>query len=212
MNEIIQVPFPTNQYYQEEHAKKQVYLHHTASGDGADGDIRTWNGDAVRVATCVIIERDGTIKQAFSSKYWAFHLGLQQAAFTKYKVPYQSLDKISIAIEIDSWGFLTKRGDSYYSWAGTKVPLENVEILPHPFRGQQYFEKYTDAQIGAVKKLLIMWNEKYGIPLDYRADMFDISLDALSGKSGVYSHTSVRADKIDIFNCPRMITMLKSLV
>lgn len=211
MNEIIQMPFPANQYYQDIHDKSQVYLHHTASGDGADGDINTWKGDKVRVATCVVIDRDGTIRQVFSSKYWAFHLGLKQDMFTKFNVPYRQIDKFSIGIEIDSWGFLTKRGEAYYSWAGTRVPEERVQKFNTPFRGQQFFERYTDEQISAVKKLLLLWKDKYNIPLDYKSDMWDVSKDALSGKKGVYTHCSVRQDKIDCYPSERMIAMLKSL-
>ena len=70
-----------NDYYRQVFPKSQVYLHHTA-GTGQGQDVyRWWGSDKPRVATCVIIDRDGTIKQGFSSKYWAYHLGLSNRHF-----------------------------------------------------------------------------------------------------------------------------------
>lgn len=42
-------------------------------------------------------------------------------------------------------------------------------------------------------------------------DMWEVSTDALKGVAGVYTHNSVRKDKIDIFPQPEMIQMLKGL-
>jgi len=57
----------------------------------------------------------------------------------------------------------------------------------------------------------VFWNEKYKIPLDYNPTMFDVSQEALSGKAGIWSHTSFRKDKSDIHPQPELIQMLKSL-
>jgi hypothetical protein len=41
--------------------------------------------------------------------------------------------------------------------------------------------------------------------------MFDVSKEALSGESGIWSHTSFRSDKSDIHPQGELIKMLKSL-
>ena len=67
-------PFPENKYFKEEFNKTQVILHHTVSGPGIDGDVNTWINSKDRVATAIIIARDGTPYNLFPSKYWAYHL------------------------------------------------------------------------------------------------------------------------------------------
>jgi hypothetical protein len=62
-----------------------------------------------------------------------------------------------------------------------------------------------------VRKLLIFWNERYGIPLDYNQDMWALSSKALSGQDGVWTHVSFREDKSDCHPQPELIEMLKSL-
>jgi len=107
---IKQVAFPANQYIQEEPPKKQIYLHHTAGNASGEQVFKAWESNAERIATCVAISGkgancvDGQIIQGFSSKHWAYHLGLQESTFQKHGVPYKSLDKLSIGIEICNWG------------------------------------------------------------------------------------------------------------
>jgi hypothetical protein len=84
-------------------------------------------------------------------------------------------------------------------------------MFDEPYNGSRFFEKYTDEQIKATEELLVLWRDRYGIPITYNEDMWEISKNALSGKSGVWSHTSVRNDKSDIMPQPEMVQMLKSL-
>jgi hypothetical protein len=214
---IRQVPFKESQYIKEEHPKKQIYLHHTAGNANGDNVYKHWEGTPVRVATCVTISgigrgcTDGEIVQGFSSKYWAFHLGLQEATFQKFGVKYKSLDRISIGIEICNWGYLTLKDGKYYNYVGGVVPESQVIKLAKKYKGKQYFHNYTDAQIESVRQLLLLWKERYGIPLKYNEDIWDICPRALNGDKGVFTHNSVRMDKIDIYPHPKMIDMLKSL-
>ena len=207
---IKQVAF--SDYYKEVTAKKQIYLHHTAGSGKGDNVFGTWERDKQgRIGTCVVIGRDGTIYQGFKSEFWAYHLGLSSDPFRKNGLPYQHLDKISIGIEIVNWGFLTKKGDKFYSYAGTEVPKDEVTTLSKPFKGQKYFQSYTDEQINAVCELLKLWETKYKIDISYKDDIWDVTKRALSGENGVFTHNSVRSDKSDVFPCPRLIEALKSL-
>jgi hypothetical protein len=214
---IKQIAFPASQYMQDVFPKKQIYLHHTAGNANAEQVFKGWAANTERIATCVSISGkgtatiDGQIVQGFSSKFWAYHLGLKQDIFTKHKVPYQSLDKISIGIEICCWGQLTLKDGKFYNYVNREVPADQVCELEKPFKGYKYFHNYTDAQIESTKELLLLWKEKYGIPLEYNEDIWDITPRALKGEPGVYTHNSVRKDKVDVYPHPKLIEMLKSL-
>tara|TARA_R110000868_G_scaffold112799_1_gene303383 strand:- start:364 stop:993 length:630 start_codon:yes stop_codon:yes gene_type:complete len=206
---IKQVEF-TN-YKNEVTDKFQIYLHHTAGGPNAENVFKYWQSDATPVATCVVIARDGQILQGFPSEKWAYHLGLSNQAFANNKLPYRNLDKNSIGIEICAWGGLTKKGDKYYNYVNGEVPQIDVSELQTEFKGYKYYHKYTDAQINSVKMLLLLWNDKYNIPITYNESMWAICKDALQGKPGLYTHVSVRNDKSDCWPQPELIAMLKSL-
>lgn len=218
--DIIVTEFPKTQFIEDETQKSQIYLHHTAGNSDPFGVYRDWSSNKERIATCVTIGGkpkkndlffDGEIVQGYSSRYWAYHLGLRESTFHNFNLPYKSLDRLSIGIEICNWGHLTRKDGRFYSWAKTVVPDENVIELSAPFRGFKFFHNYTDAQIVSVEKLLRYWNTKYNIPLKYNEDIFEVNARALKGESGVFTHCSVRYDKIDIYPHPKMIEMLKSL-
>lgn len=204
---IKQVAF--KDYYRQAFPKTQVYLHHTA-GTGQGQDVyRWWGSDKPRVATCVIIDRDGTIKQGFSSKYWAYHLGLGNKHFKAQGLTYRNLDKTSIGIELIAWGQLTKKKDKFYNYVGGEV--EEVTTLKKAHRGFKHYHSYTEAQIQSVVDLLKLWNERYGIDISYKSDIWDITPRALKGENGVFTHCSVRPDKYDVFPQPELIDALKTL-
>ncbi len=227
LNKIVQVNFPANQYVQEETKKTQIYLHHTVSPQNDSmGDINYWQSNSERVATHIIIQGDGTPYQLFSTKYWGYHLGLDNDNFNPYGLPYKQLDKISIGVEIDSWGGLCKYTNGLWypaKWDNILkkmvanvslkfIPQDQVWIAPAGgFRGFAGFQKYTTAQIETLRQLLIYWKEKWEIPLKYSYSIFDIDTEALKGTPGVYTHCSVRKDKSDCFPQPELIAMLKML-
>lgn len=215
LNEIITVKFPTDQYIRTAQKKKQIVLHHTVSGQGVEGDISWWRQTASRIGTAIIIGWEGKIYQCFSTKYWAYHLGLKTSNNKK-------LNQESIGIEIDAWGGLVKSGDSWYpaKWdvvrkkmvANTRLgKVDNVQEYEEGYRGFYGYEKYTDAQIESLRKLLVFLGKKYSIPLDYNEEMWYLSSEALEGKSGVWTHTSFRSDKSDCHPDEGLVKMLKEL-
>jgi hypothetical protein len=220
-SKIKQVPMKESQYIKEVTEKKQIVLHHTAGNSSGVGTIKMWDADdRGRIATCVTISGkgqskdtyDGEICQAFSSKYWGYHLGLKRDIFKAKGVPYKSLDPHAIGIEICSWGPLDKVNGKFYNYVDREVPADQVTELATPYKGYKYYHRYTDAQIESVKQLLTYWKNLYGIDITYREeDMWTISTRALKGEGGVFTHNSYRKDKSDIHPCPRMIAMLKSL-
>jgi len=233
---IVAVDFPDNKFYPNEYPKKIIVLHHTVSGPGIRGDIQHWLSLTDRIATCIIIDDKGVANQCFSSKYWAHHLGikssyLQAQGFTDWTTRNVELNRSSIAIEIDNWGglvqgdgaskqfglksdgtpnmILTEAG-KFYAAYGNKVDCV-VQEYTEPFRGYKFYEKYSDAQIKTIGELLLLWHIKYGIPLDYHDDMWDISKRALGGEPGIWTHVNYRTDKSDCHPQPELIEMLKTL-
>jgi hypothetical protein len=217
---IKQVPMSESQYIKETTIKKQIVLHHTAGNSSGVATINSWNkDDRGKVATCVTVSGkgkskdtyDGEICQAFSSKYWAYHLGLKSDIFKSKGVPYKSIDPIAIGIEICNWGPLDKVGEKFYNYVDREVSIDQVCELDKPYKGHKYYHAYTDAQIESVRQLLVYWNDVYDIDIEYKEDIWDICARALKGESGVFTHNSYRKDKTDVSPQPKLINMLKNL-
>jgi hypothetical protein len=218
---IIKPAFADAQFIKTETKKVQLYLHHTAGSPTGLGVASYWASNGDRIATSYVItgnvkstakEKDGDIIECFDSKYWAYHLGLKQDLFTANKITYQSLDKISVGIEVCNWGQLTKQSDgTFKNYVGGVVPASEVTELATPFKGYKYFHSYTDKQIAALKELILFVCEKHGISKVYNEDIFRITTRALKGENGIFTHNSVRTDKVDMYPHPKLIEMLKSL-
>ncbi len=212
---IRSAPFPfTQETWNRPKTPTQICLHHTASGPGVDGDINWWKQDGTQVSTPLIVGRDGIAVQIYPSARWAYTLGLNHA----YR---GAVEAATIGLEIDTWGWLTKdKAGKFWAWpkdaAGkftVEIPASEVCDLGKPWKGMQYFHKYTPEQIETTRLLLIHWNAVYGIPLKYReAEMWQLSQNAIYAKApGIYTHASFREDKWDIHPQPDMVAMLKGL-
>lgn len=208
---IVKLDFPEDQYRKVQTDKVQITLHHTVSGNNAEGVANWWKSNPERVATCMIIDKQGIPYQLFSSKYFGYHLGVKTKTFMTHNIPYLPLDQMSIAVELISWGGITKKDNKYYNVYAGEIKESDVIELDKEYRGFKYYDKYTDAQIKTLKELLVYWGGVYNIPLTYHENMFDFNLDSLKGTHGIWSHTSYREDKSDIYPDPKMIEMLKSL-
>ena len=215
--EITLVDFPENQYYKIQFPKNQIYLHHTAGNADAKNVFHGWKNDVGLIGTCVSISGkgkniiDGEIVQGFSSKFWAYHLGVKTKYFQAMKLPYKELDKISVGIEICNWGQLTLKNGKFYNYVNREIAANEVCELVTPHRGYKYYHNYTDAQIESTRQLLLYWGELYNIPLTYNEDIWNLTPRAYKGEAGVFTHNSVRPDKVDVYPHPKLIEMLKSL-
>ncbi len=87
---LTQTVFSANQYIAEEHPKKQIYIHHTAGSADPFAVFKVWENNPEKIATCVTVGGkptktakwiDGEVVQGFSSKHWAYHLGLKESTF-----------------------------------------------------------------------------------------------------------------------------------
>lgn len=219
MKELIikEIPFTSSQYYPEIQTKNQIVLHHTVSDPTSPlGDVNSWLSDNQRVATYAILGYDGTLYKCFKSNHWGHHLGIKQIdlkrlGFKDYLFRNELLNKHSIAIEIDAWGGLTKQGNKFLNAYGKPIS-DKLEVADCNWRGYTHFQKYSDAQIEALEFLLPIIMEANKIPNHGLKDgNFGVSMDALSGVPGIYSHSNYRADKSDLYPDERIIKLLNSL-
>ena len=208
---IVQSRLKSTQYFQEETPKNQIYLHHTAGNGNAVGVAKYWDSTKDRIATAFVIGNSGTIVQCFSSREWAYHLGLKNAPFSNMGLPYKALDKNSVGIEVCNWGMLKEKGGRFYNYVGGLVDPSEVTELDKPFKGYKFWHKYTDKQIESLRQLVVYLCEAYNIPREYNEDIWDLSKRAMKGEDGIFTHNSVRKDKSDMYPCPRVIEMLKNL-
>jgi len=198
------------QYIKRVTEKKQIYLHFTAGGPNAKNVINYWDSNQTRVATAFVVDGGGSIFECFNPDYWSYHLGV--------KGTRGRLDKASVGIEICSYGPLKLKNGEYYAWPGNyskkKIPASEVYTLPRGFRGFQYFHAFNDGQIATTEKLCEYLIEKYKIPVQYEFDYtwFDYNEEVVRNTTpGIWSHTTVRKDKFDLYPDHRVLEMLNRL-
>ena len=211
IQKIVQKRLSKGQFFEEPSDKTQIYLHHTAGNGNAEGVSRYWNSNDSQIATAFVVGENGTIVQCFSSKHWAWHLGIDSQDFATRKLPYKNLNKLSVGIEVCNWGMLKEKNGKFYNYVGGEINPSYVTTLETPYKGYKHWYKYTDAQIEATRQLVTYLCEIYDIPKDYRKEIWSLDNEAFKGTKGIYTHNSVRKDKADIYPCPRMIKMLQSL-
>jgi N-acetyl-anhydromuramyl-L-alanine amidase AmpD len=211
IQKIVQCRLKDGQYFAEQSEKKQIYLHHTAGNGNAEGVSRFWNSNDSQIATAFVIGENGTIVQCFSSKHWAWHLGIDSQDFATRGLPYKNLNKLSVGIEVCNWGMLKEKNGKFFNYVGGEINPSYVTTLDTAYKGYKHWYKYTDAQIESLRQLVVYLCETYDIPKTYRKEIFDLDNEAFKGSKGIFTHNSVRKDKADIYPCPRMIKMLESL-
>ncbi len=211
IQKIVQKRLSKGQFFEEASDKTQIYLHHTAGNGNAEGVSRYWNSNDSQIATAFVVGENGTIVQCFSSKHWAWHLGIDSQDFATRGLPYKNLNKLSVGIEVCNWGMLKEKNGKFYNYVGGEINPSYVTTLETPYKGYKHWYKYTDAQIEATRQLVVYLCETYDIPKAYRKEIWSLDNEAFKGTKGIYTHNSVRKDKADIYPCPRMIKMLQSL-
>ena len=193
------LPLKTDQYYQSLYKKTHIVLHHTAGGSAASS-LAHWASNPEHIATPYIIDRDGTIFECYDPSMWAYHLGVKGMT---------SLEKASIGIEICSYGSLAVKSGKFYTYTGKEISAEKTSLVT--FRGQTVWEAYTKEQIAALKVLLPYLIDRFKIPIQAdRKNFFDYQ-DPTKLPPGIWSHTTVRKDKTDIFPQKEIVDLVYNL-
>ena len=212
--------FPLNKiYYDGPTNKTQIYIHHTAGATKSPGrTVAGWNKRSDHVATHYITNNLGDVEQLYADEAWANHLGIPGSTFKTYGVRYQNLNQISLGIEMQSYGWCKLKGGKYITAYKNSIPANSVGRPVDKngnfttYKGYKYYQRYNDQHIENVKQILLRWMAKYNIPFKYDYNiLFTQNRVPLTGKSGIYTHNSVRKDKFDVFPQKELIDMLKSI-
>lgn len=232
---VNQLMLDKDEYFPMLQNKRWIIIHHTAGNSDPFAVVKNWNNDdRGRIATEYVIGgkssngndiNDGVIVKCMQTGSYAYHLGNNGNS---------KLHPESIGIEICNWGWLTKGGykvkgkwvakkeSSFYNYVGGEVPVDQVADLGYEFRGFQFWHKYTDKQLEALKALLDKLlvenkgiNQKGGLSkwlnTETPAKAFEYKEIAFSGKeSGIFTHTNIRTDKFDCYPYQPLVDLLKS--
>jgi N-acetyl-anhydromuramyl-L-alanine amidase AmpD len=181
------IDFPEREYIQEKIKKELIVLHHTVSSSG-DSSINWWKADegGMRVAVAFVVEKDGTIKQLFDERYWAYHLG---------KGTTKLHNQRSIGIEIVNEGPLEEKPGEGFFWFDGRARWTGAPYY-HNWRGEFIWAPYPKLQFDAVVELCDELCKRYDIPKDVLTDyQFKQSYRV---HNGIASHHNLRIDKTDV--------------
>lgn len=200
-----------NQFIKQVFDKTQIFLHYTAGGPSAKNVIEYWNNDEPRIATAYLIDGNNAgIYECFNPDYWSYHLGIKG---TKGR-----LDKSSIGIETCAYGPLVEKNGKFYAWpknySSVVIPQDRVCSLERDFRGFHHYHAFSDEQIITLESLISTLIVKYQIPIQKSFDLtwFDYNESVIKNTTpGIWSHTTVRKDKYDLYPDMRIINMLNRL-
>lgn len=223
----IKVDFlPESEYIGEEVAKQTIVIHHTA-GPSLRSAIDWWKSDPRRVATHYIIDRNGEIVQVLPEKCWAYQ-GLAPKGASREHI--RRLEAQAVGIELVAWGKLDEFGKT---WTGAIVPKDRIATLIPNWRGEQWFERYTDEQLRALgwlikeiakrNRIVLLTDEtareivRRGTKEDkftrefIRQYFFSVSKRACEGAMGLWGHCSYTDAKTDPFPQYELVSLLFSL-
>ena len=209
---------PVGTYFPGPVKKQWIFLHHTAGWENPYQVADMWARDnRGNVATEFILggqsvrnsntKFDGELIQCFPEGGYGWHTGTGNSV----------MHRNSVGIEVCCMGQIVN-GKTY---VGTPADPNQIVKLAKPFRGFQFWHKYSDAQITALKQWILFVAERYDIDptvglVEYikakGADGFDVlDLARANSTPGMYSHTNVLRGKVDMFPQQELIDMLLSL-
>ena len=195
-----------------------VFLHHTAGWHNPFRTVDHWGRDnRGKVATEFVLggqsikgdddQHDGVLVQCTPQGGWGWHLGTGRS----------HMHQNSVGIEVNNFGWI-KDGKTY---AGTRADRSQIVVLSKPFRGYSTWHIYSDKQIEVLRDWILWIGERDGIDIreglpklikSIGADAFEYIQDVRDGKlKGLWTHTNVRKDKVDMFPQPELMDMLVSL-
>ena len=195
-----------------------VFLHHTAGWHNPFRTVDHWGRDnRGKVATEFVLggqsikgdddQHDGVLVQCTPQGGWGWHLGTGRS----------HMHQTSVGIEVNNFGWI-KDGKTY---AGTRADRSQIVVLSKPFRGYSTWHRYSDKQIEVLRDWILWIGERDGIDIreglpklikSIGADAFEYIQDVRDGKlKGLWTHTNVRKDKVDMFPQPELMDMLVSL-
>jgi len=224
-----------DEYYAGPTKKEWIFLHHTAGWQNPYNTIKNWNNDdRGKIGTEFVLggpsikgndnQFDGVLVQAFPEGGYAWHNSTGSGP----------IHTNSVGIEICNFGYATKGGyrkdrkwialnpNEFYTYAGSSVHTSQLVTLAKPFRGHSVWHRYSDKQIEVLKDWILWIANRDGIDprkglveqihkLGGHAALDLICPDLAKRTKGMWSHTNITSQKVDIFPQQEIIDMLVSL-
>lgn len=204
---------PKFAYFAAPQAKSGIALHHTVCGS-ARITLALWRaalGKRKRIGTAFVIDRDGTIYEAFDPACWAWQFGLPWPDRERRR-----FEKRFIGIEITSEGGLTEHKGKLYPYdrhvPGVRAkPKDQAMDCGTEYRGYRWFDRYKPEQLAALGTLVDELCTRFAIPRVHPAKPFLYYGEALRSFQGVIGHAMVRSDKSDPAPDPRLWATLETM-
>ena len=134
-----------------------IIIHFTAS-PSAQSAINTFTNPKYQVSAHIVVDFDGSITQLVPFDHIAWHAGSSSWENRK------RLNNYSIGIEIVNPGNLTKIGNEFQAWFGTKYPRDKVLKAIHRNESKpRYWYIYTPEQIESVMALCKLLTDTYDV-------------------------------------------------
>lgn len=185
MSPFLPHPVGKASFFDEETPKKRIVIHHT-EGASAGSSIDWWTQQANHISTPFVIERDGSILQAYDPKLWSFHTGLGRI-----------YDRASIGIEIASEGCEVEEQDGRL-YAFGRAFRGPVSILRKSWRSHRLVACYADEALMACFDLVRYLCAEFDIQENFVDDPREYDADAVCPEfQGIVGHSSIRSDKSD---------------
>ena len=218
--DIDEYHLPKGEYLNGNYKNEYIILHHTAGGSNPRSVVDWWAKDSLgRVATEFVVggqncttgsdKYDGQIVRSFPEGCQGYHIGASGSSY---------MNTHSVGIEMCNFGYI-KNGKTY---TGVSADSEQIISLGSMFKGYSLWHKYSDAQIRAVRDLLLYISKRDNIDLheglykwikaEGAIKAFDFHEDAYNGNvKGLLTHTNIRKDKCDCSPQPNLVDMILSL-
>ena len=141
-----------------------IIIHYTAGASGA-ATVKLFSAASATTSAHMVVSEDGSVTQMVDFNRKAVHAG------TSSYGGRSSYNNFSIGIEISNPGYLQKIDGKYYTWweakKEKKTPTPESKVFVGKHRNSvtkmNYWYKYTDAQIQAVKEICIALCNAYPI-------------------------------------------------
>jgi hypothetical protein len=205
---------PKTEYFAEVCRKTGIALHHTVC-DHAHTILGVGRGDDVPVAgprpvaTAYVVEKDGTIFEAFDPTAWAWQFGLPWR--DDRRIPFEQRF-IGIRLACDG-GLINYRGGIYaydqFRPPRRKSKKRSLKCVT-PYRDYSWFDRFEPQQLEALARLVSALCDRFSIPRRYPERPFLCYGAELAAFEGVIGHAMVRVDTSDPAPDPRLWEALRT--
>lgn len=132
-----------------------LVIHFTASHSAQVAINWLTNPDA-KASAHVVIARDGTITQLVPFNQEAWHAG------KSHWDGHDGLNHLSLGIELDNAGKLTRKGSKWVDWTGKEIPDSEVREATHKNETEKAgWHVYGEKQLEAVRELAALLVQTY---------------------------------------------------